>query len=291
MIEFSHYIEEEEKRRLFSKYITRFGYEFAEVLYDSYLSTSKYDKLMNADKETLEIYLTSHPEISWIYDISTKQYGKASNTLLEISKNSSSFQYQKLLSSLSLLCAIENNPNCEIDHYSESLEFTIVQETLQTDIKEIGLNNILTTHFKNVTDKKRVKDVLIKLIDGKSCKIEEVAYILTFFGTFQYLQTAYELVTRSGRIEDVHIFWKRVYSFTDWNSFIESDAWLLFKSIANEESSGGWENINNSVIMPQDIMKYDQDYENFTAIRNKVGMDEIILKHIASESSQSFVGH
>lgn len=236
-------------------YINKFGTDFTQVLYDSYLDAQDYHSILGADPETLEIYLESHPEISWIHYISTGRFREASKTLWEIAEDSTILAHQKAATSIGMLCYIESQEQGDLDPFTDSLNFILLQTTIQQDMKDNGgIELFMMENFKcDPAHHDTVKRALERIAVGSACDAKQVIDILTLHGSSQYLAEAFELITEfqlDRQTEYLHTFWRRVYSMTNWNAnqLYESNLLELmnmvdpamFISPANVEGSG-WE--------------------------------------------------
>jgi hypothetical protein len=268
-----------DRQKKIGGYISKFGINFATILYDSYIQKNNYETLMTSDPHTLEIFLNSRPELAWIYNINIKNYAKASDMLCSIATESNTVEHQILLQSISYLCAVESKVPDSSIVFENSLRFLQLQLQLQTEFKTIGIDNALQNHFKNCDEKHDIKATLQRLIAGQPCRFEEIVDILSLFGTFQYLETAYDIFQKYEHLpEDYNLFWQRLYEFTNWKSFPESDAWKLINLIISSSN-------DDSMIYPGNVVGSGIGYDAFKKKRVEIGMDKIVVEMIHSNHS------
>jgi Non-repetitive/WGA-negative nucleoporin C-terminal len=275
MVQLLSKLPESARKARITNYIAKFGNNFAHVLYDSYVAAEDYTSLMCADQLTLEEYLKGHPEVAWIHYIEADKFVEASNTLWDIASDSNSLDSQRLASSLSLLCFLAENSAGDVQAHADSIDFIEVQSSIQQDLQAEGIEQTMNTYYKcGAALREYVRSILLRVIEGKACKIEQIVDISTLHGKYEYLETGLGILnTFEMTPENLHLFWMRVYTSTDWSRLSESHLIRLIRAMRDDDTL-------KLLIMPDDIQLNVEEFNQFDQMRSEVEMDQRLTQAI-----------
>jgi len=244
----------------FDHYFNAFGYNFAETLYNYYISAGKYQVLLLAFQQ-YNVYLqrffseNDHGKISWIRDILDGEYSKASQVLLNVTQKHDGLQTNRHLqlsvAKLSALASTETEPAVsdttlleniqqELDYvevqdlaYSQISDYirsdsdptaqvdSIVQETLKTYYKD-GNFGILGSSFERA---------IVRLLSNKSLTVNELIDVFTLLTpqannklNHFYALKLLHLSNLSVHLKQLNekLIWRRALLSDDWNQILSS---------------------------------------------------------------------
>lgn len=250
----------------FDYYFNKFGYAFAETLYNYYIHTGKYQVLILGFQEYSE-YLkrffteNDHRKISWARDILDGDYTKAADILLSVSQKSTEKQTHKHLqlsiAKLSALADVNQNVDL-IQDIQEELDFADAQSSIFDQISQFIrsdsdpaaqtdaiVSELLQQQYKNdVTIKHTSQRALNRLLGNKSVSVNELIDIFTLIDskiTQNSLNCFYALKVlhlssqpEREKVINERLIWTRALLADDWESIIasenKSDEWIKERS-------------------------------------------------------------
>lgn len=228
-------------------YMDQFGYEFAYTLFQ-YLVDIGQLKILLTEFPTfddyLEKYLSSgkHGKISWIHDISKRNYKDASKTLANVGLYSEEFNSNKNLQlSLAKLTALACDDQNLVQEVGKQMQVVQIQDSLVDQvIPRIGDNS---TEYEIYTDSLRTSKIyrafvqvlergLMRIVQKRALGIDELIDALTllppsldlprnFYRAFKLISLSSSQVDSYGRLNE-KIIWRRLLLVDDWPAIVNT---------------------------------------------------------------------
>lgn len=265
----------------FDYYFNKFGYKFAETLYNYYIHTGKYQALILGFPQYGE-YLrrffaeNDHRKISWARDILDGQYTKAAEVLLSVSQKTDDEQSNRHLQlSIAKLSALAANHQTAdlIQDIQEELDFVEAQSSILAQIHDfirsdsdaaaqtdVIVSELLQDQYKttNVT-RQTFHRALSRLLGNKSLSVNELVDIFTLLDSKTTLNKsncffALKVLHLSNlpsreKLVNERLIWRRAVLIDDWANVISC-----------ENKSNEWirERAENTVLF-ETILRYFED--------------------------------
>ncbi|KAH3675009.1 hypothetical protein WICMUC_002841 [Wickerhamomyces mucosus] len=272
----------------FDHYFNKFGYPFAETLYNYYIHTSKYQALFFGFKQ-YNSYLqrffaeNDHGKISWIEDILNGDFSKASKVLLSVSnKNDESQSNRQLQLSIAKLSAIASIDESSIDHESqdilqdiqEELDLSEAQDAIWEQIKEFIrsdsdplaqvdsiVKDLLNPIYKSSSIfKNSFERALSRLLSYKSLSINEIIDIFTLLNsskTSTKLNGYYALKVL--HLSNLSYLEKCINETLIWKRVILSDDWVRIFNNEENKSDEYIKELNEQTVLYQTLLNFFRD--------------------------------
>lgn len=192
-------------------YLHVFGYDFAAVLWEYYVSNRQFWNLLHEFPEhraTLTKFFSDgrYPHISWMNDVLIKDFANASASLLKIpEKNIEKRRIQLSIAKLAALVDASEVP----DDIRLQIKCSIIMRSLLTEVKEVSKDAIdaiaaadiasavlIPAKFTNPDRKALLRRYITKLTSGEILSLgETVDYMTTksnpdFFNALEFLQAS-----------------------------------------------------------------------------------------------------
>lgn len=235
------------KERLHN-YIDKFGYPFATMLFQYLVETRQLKVLLTefvAFDDYLETYLSTgrHGKISWIHDISKRDYRKASSTLAYVgfySEDSNS--NKKLHLSLAKLTALACDNQGLIRDVDNQISIVKIQDSLLSQISSrIGENPNEYEVYTDPLKTSRVHEAFVpvlqrgmsRIVQKKVLGVDELIDTLTLLNTHERSQNffgAFKLLSLSAGSDEVSVqnraneklIWRRLLLTDDWTKIVNT---------------------------------------------------------------------
>ncbi|CCH43020.1 Nucleoporin [Wickerhamomyces ciferrii] len=243
----------------FDHYFHKFGYEFAQTLYNYYISSGKYQVLLLSFQqyaEFLQRFFTEndHGEISWIRDILDGDFAKASSVLYDVSQTNDESQgkrhLQLSIAKLGALAAIgdegrNNHNDVLLDDIQQQLDYVEVQNIAITQLSEFMRSDsdpsaqidsisreVLKPFYKDqqfTIIEDSFKRALGRLLSNKSLSVSELVDIFTLLSTnddnkanhFYALKLLHlSNLSNDEKLLSEKLVWKRALLSDDWEHIL-----------------------------------------------------------------------
>lgn len=260
--------EKDEVNDRLEEYFSRFGKPFATEVYGYLVEKRKPQQLLNGFENWREKYLTSflrrnprYAKLSWIHDVSLRDYDKAANTLVSVAcKLEDQRQNQKIqlsIAKLARLAALQTSGELstapDVDNsaltivYDINLELIKIQDMLYDAVKpvtqaaidvdaavQIGTDEYVQNIKKLPVLKNMFQSAFKRLVSGKVLDVEELVDLLTLIESnetgFMNGEGMYLALRATGlgglpqpRLASViKSIWRRCFLRDDWNSVADT---------------------------------------------------------------------
>jgi nuclear pore complex protein Nup133 len=246
----------------FDYYFNKFGYRFAETLYNYYTHTGKFQVLISGFPqygEFLKKFFTEndHGKISWARDVLDGEYNKAANVLLTVAqKNDTQQSNRHLQLSIAKLSALaDDSQNNEVlQTIQEELDFVEAQISIFAQINQFIRSDsdpaaqtdsivaeLLQKQYKStVIIKQSFQRSLNRLLSNRALSVNELIDVFTLLDSkitqtklnYFYALKALHLSNQPENEKTVNekLIWRRAFLSDDWVSIIsaenKSDEWI-----------------------------------------------------------------
>jgi nuclear pore complex protein Nup133 len=228
-------------------YMDKFGYQFAYTLFQYLVEVGQLKVLLTefpAFDDYLEKYLSTgkHGKISWVHDISKRDYAKASRTLAHVGLYSEEFNSNKKLQlSLAKLTALACDEQNLVQEVDKQIDIVQIQDSLVSQISaRIGDK---PTEYEIYTDPLKTSKLhkpfipvlqrgLLRIVQKRALGIDELIDTLTLLPSSREqahnFYRAFKLLSLSGAETDLHsrlnekIIWRRLILVDDWSAIVNT---------------------------------------------------------------------
>ncbi|CAN6602318.1 hypothetical protein TRVA0_002S00980 [Trichomonascus vanleenenianus] len=244
---------------LINYYMTKFGFDFAAVLYEYFIETKQLKALLTLFPDHQD-YLTRffegkrYPRISWVQDVNLQNYADAANALIEASSGEDMSVNTRLrlsLAKLNVFSSVDSPENLPtsmlstLKNIDSRLELCSFQESLTTQLKsQLGIENVTKadTHFQRLIGGLRSRGTeglvqvlqrgLTRLLQGRSVTIEELVDVLTlvdidvqdaklnFYRALKLVRDSTLSDTRKSLNE--YLIWRRLIFADSWEKIVNT---------------------------------------------------------------------
>ncbi|KAF9904795.1 hypothetical protein EC991_002299 [Linnemannia zychae] len=152
-----------------SSYITKYQQDFANALFQFYIQSENYAKLMEhgeSHSDLFTVFIDSHncSGIGWLHDIKIKRFGDGSRRLQACAASETHLDRRMTMSSLSKLMLLAEGTQDEFVHEGTASYAAKCNEILSTTTVQVDVANFLMVQVQAVKSiQEKVEAVLVKL--------------------------------------------------------------------------------------------------------------------------------
>lgn len=271
----------------FDHYFHAFGYDFAETLYNYYISSKKYQVLLlgfQQYNDYLQRFFTEndHGKLSWIRDILDGKYSKASQVLFNVSQKyddvQSSRHLQLSVAKLGALVSIEEEKVSTdatlLGDIQQQLDYVEVQDLVYSQISQFirtdsdtaaQVDSVALEKFKKYYNNgnfnlllNSFKRALNRLLSEKSLSVNELIDTLTFLKTDENNKLNHFYALKLLHLSNLPANQKELNEKLIWRRAILSDDWNQILSSSNKSDEYIQERAEETVLFTT-LVKFFQD--------------------------------
>lgn len=271
----------------FDNYFHTFGYEFAETLYNYYISSGKFQVLLLAFQQYNEFLQrffaeNDHGKISWIRDILDGHYSKASQVLFGVTQKQDGLQSNRHLqlsvAKLGALAALENDPvhtnTTLLDDIQQQLDYVEVQDLAYFQISDFirsdgdpaaQVDAIVQETFSQHYSKQNFpllkntfERALSRLLSNKSLSVNELIDTFTFLKPRENNRLNHFCALKLLHLSNLSVDQKELNERLIWRRAILSDDWDQILAATNKTDDYIKERAEETVLFTT-LVKFFED--------------------------------